>query len=557
MNSNLPISRVVIIRTMRDFVLPVIFYLASFIALTFPLILDFKTHFFTDEGDGLMGVWNLWWVDHAVSHPAQYASFWHTDMLHQPYGITLLGHTLSPFNGLLASFLTRFMPLLEAHNLIVIFSFVASGVTAYWLAYYFCESVPGSLGAGWLFTFSAYHFTHVDGHLNLIALEWIPLFALCFSILMNKPTAWAAVGAAVSLWLVLLSDYYYLFYCILLGGLILLWRMVRTGSIFFYLKNEYAAPFGIFVFLSLVFLVPVVFPLILASARDPFLGGHDPLEFSLDLYSVFLPGERWRFGGWTRSFWATLPGDPAEISVFPGGSLLLFAVYLLLFRRSFEDRTRALINAWLAYLLFFLVLALGPVLQIGGTVTGIPMPYRLLEMVVPFVELSGVPARMIIMAVLAGSVLAGIAIHELLDAGKVGSAFVMLIIPLMVFESLPAPLPVTSVETPAYVNFLADLPDDEIVLDLAAPNQYLHMFYQTIHEKPLVFGYTARIPSSLFKQEKGIRDAIGAGDYRTLWEEYRIRYVVSREVVEYFDPAVDFQLIHDDNGVRIYRLGSR
>lgn len=549
--------RDVLFNSWKYLLLPVLFFTVSFLLLTYPLILRFDTHFFTDDGDGLMGVWNLWWVERVVTHPAEYSTFWHTDMLHQPYGITLLGHTLSPFNGLLASFLTRFMPLLEAHNLIVIFSFVMSGVTAYWLGHYFCESVPGSLGAGWLFAFSAYHFTHVDGHLNLITLEWIPLFALCFYILANRPNGWAGAAAALSLWLVLLSDFYYLFYCLLLAGLIVLGRMIQTRDVFFPLRNEYAIPFGVFGVLSVIFLAPVIFPLVLASLRSPFLGGHDPAEFSLDLLSIFIPGERWRFGEWTRPFWANLPGDPAEISVFPGWSILLLAVYLLLFRRSFDETTRRRMGTWFASLLFFLVMALGPVLQVGGKVTGIQMPYQLLERVVPFVELSGVPVRMIVMAVLAGSVLAGIAIHELLDGGKAGRAFVFLIFPLIVFESLPAPLPVTSIDAPGYVDFLSDLPGDEIVLDLATPDQYQHMYYQTIHEKPLVFGYTARIPSSLFKEEKGIRDAIGAGDFHTLWDEYRIRYIVSRDVIEFFDPAVDFQLIYDDGEARVYRLGSR
>ncbi len=168
--------REVILNGWKYFALPVLFFTITFIVLTYPLILSFETHFFTDDGDGLMGVWNLWWVERVVTHPIEYSTFWHTDMLHQPFGITLLGHTLTPFNGLLASLLTRFMPLLEAHNLIVIFSFVMSGLTAYWLGYYFSRSVFGSLFAGWLFTFSAYHFTHFDGHLNLITLVIISDF---------------------------------------------------------------------------------------------------------------------------------------------------------------------------------------------------------------------------------------------------------------------------------------------------------------------------------------------------------------------------------------------
>lgn len=549
--------REVMLNGWKYFALPVLFFTISFIVLTYPLILSFETHFFTDDGDGLMGVWNLWWVERVVTHPIEYSTFWHTDMLHQPFGITLLGHTLTPFNGLLASLLTRFMPLLEAHNLIVIFSFVMSGLTAYWLGYYFSRSVFGSLIAGWLFTFSAYHFTHFDGHLNLITLEWIPLFVLCFYVLANKPGSFAGVAAAVSLWLVLLSDFYYLFYCLLLGGLIVLGRMIQMKDIFFPFRNNHAIPFGIFGVLSVILLAPVVFPLVLAAIRSPFLGGHDPAEFSLDLLSILIPGERWRFGEWTRFLWTNLPGDPAEISVFPGWSLLLFVVYLFMSRKSFDDETRWRVKIWFACWLVFLIMALGPVLHVGGMNTGIPMPYALLERFVPFIEMSGVPVRMIIMAVLAGSVLFAMGIRKLTSAEPSRKALIALILLLVIFETLPAPLPATSVEAPGYVKFLAGLPEGEIVLDRAASNQYLHLFYQTLHEKPLVFGYTARIPSSLYKREKDIRDAIGAGDYRILWQEYRIRYIATQERIEVFDPVMDVQLIYDEDGVRIYRLGTR
>ena len=541
----------------RFFALPVLFYLLLFLFLTYPLVLRLKTHFFTDDGDGMMGVWNLWWVERVVTHPAEYSTFWHTNMLHQPYGITLLGHTLSPFNGLLASLLTRFVSLLEAHNFIVIFSYVMSGVTVYWLAYHFSKSILGSLGAGWLFTFSAYHFTHFDGHLNLITLEWIPLFVLCFYILVNKPSVWAGVAAAVSLWLVLFSDFYYLFYCLLIGGLIVLERMLRAKDFFFPLRNGSAIPFGIFFLLSFILLAPVVFPLVLASIRSPFLGGHDPAEFSLDLLSIFIPGERWRFSDWTRSFWANLPGDPAEVSVFPGWSILLITCYLLLLQKSFDTETRRQIKSWSVYFLFFLVMAMGPKLQIGGVKTNVSMPYAILEKLVPFIELSGVPVRMIVMAVLAGSVLFAMGIRELMVSKPTSKLLITFILLLVVFETLPASLPATSVETPGYVEFLAGLPGDGVVLDLAAPTQYLHLYYQTVHEKPLVFGYTARIPASLYKQEKAIRDAIGTGDYRKLFMEYNIRYIATGEVIEAFDPIMDIQLIYDEGGAKVYKLGLR
>lgn len=48
-------------------VFPIVFYLTFFCILTYPLIWKFSTHFFADQGDGLQHVWNIWWVNKAVT----------------------------------------------------------------------------------------------------------------------------------------------------------------------------------------------------------------------------------------------------------------------------------------------------------------------------------------------------------------------------------------------------------------------------------------------------------------------------------------------------------
>ena len=70
--------------------LPALFYFFMFCLLTWPLVRSFSTHFFTDDGDGFMNIWNLWWVNTAVSQPSLHPSIWHTDMLHWPFVTTLL-----------------------------------------------------------------------------------------------------------------------------------------------------------------------------------------------------------------------------------------------------------------------------------------------------------------------------------------------------------------------------------------------------------------------------------------------------------------------------------
>jgi hypothetical protein len=105
-------------RLMLLLVVPAMVYITIFCVLTYPLVTSFSTLFFTNSGDGLQNVWNLWWVNRAVT--VLHVSPWFTSYLHYPTGVSLVGHTLNPFNGFLSVALLQVMTLVEAHNTIVV-----------------------------------------------------------------------------------------------------------------------------------------------------------------------------------------------------------------------------------------------------------------------------------------------------------------------------------------------------------------------------------------------------------------------------------------------------
>jgi hypothetical protein len=151
-------------------------YFVIFIIYTYPAILHFSSHFYADTGDGMQNVWNIWWVNKAITQLHQLP--WYTRYLHYPFGVSLIGHTLNSFNGFIAIPLLNFLSLTQAYNAIVICSFVVGGFTMFLLARYQTKSYWASIIAGFIFTFSNYHFAHAGCHLQLVALEWIPLYLL-------------------------------------------------------------------------------------------------------------------------------------------------------------------------------------------------------------------------------------------------------------------------------------------------------------------------------------------------------------------------------------------
>jgi hypothetical protein len=203
-------------------------------------------------------------------------------------------------------------------------------------------------------------------------------------------------------------------------------------------------------------------------------------------------------------------------------------------------------------------MALGPAINIGRTVIwNKAMPYTLLIKIIPPLKLSGVPVRMVVMVILGASVLSALGLRELFRQFSRNKIFTILLLGVLLFETLPAPLPATKVDVPGYVTALAALPNDGGVVDLVTKNPSYALYYQTIHSKPLVFGYISRVPTSVTNQDYLITQAIKKQKYGILWDTYHIRYIVTQDALQFqvSQPYISVNLIYDQNNIRIYRLG--
>jgi hypothetical protein len=517
----------------RYLLAPASVYLVLFCALTYPLIASFSTRFFTNSGDGLQNVWNLWWTNRALT--VLHTSPWFTPYLHYPSGVSLIGHTLNPFNGLLAVALLPFMTLIQAHNVIVVLSFVMGGVGAFWLCHTVCRQYWPSVTGGAVFTFSQYHFAHAEGHLQLVSLEWLPVFALLWHRLLGRPSRTLAAGAALSLLLVILCDYYYFAYCVLYAMIVAGYEAWRRRDALFLIRRSHRASSLLFVLLGAVTSGQLIVRLLVLNATDPLLGSHQADQFSTDLLGAVVPGGHWRFADLTRPFWEALPGNIHESSVDIGLSVVGLLVFLIA-RRS--ERLVRQTGPWWLILIGFWALSLGPVLRIwGAPLLALPMPYRVLQKLAPALALSGVPSRMMVMVTLAAAVLVSVAL-ALLWCGSVRARLVaVVVVVLLGVEYLPRPFPTSSPSVPGYVAALRALPEPGGVLDLVSgyssdrpfgsdTGAGIALYYQTLHEHPMASGYIARLPSSAWQQLVDIKHLVDQGAYGVLCREYGLRFVV-------------------------------
>ncbi len=532
--------------TMAGF--PLLFYFLCFAILTYPMLLYFSTHFFADKGDGMQNVWNLWWVNKAVTQLHQ--TPWYTAYLHYPTGISLLGSTLNPFNGFAGILLLKCMSLTETYNSIVVFSFVMGGLTAFWLAYYVTRSYWCSLLAGYIFTFSNYHFAHAEGHLQLVSLEWLPLFVLCWSVLLIKPGIPIALASATTLCLVLLCDYYYFFYCVLIGCLMVVWYVLKEKE-FFFLRRPYRVPLAVFMLVLCVTAGPLVMSLLLLNVRDQLTGVHSSIKGSLDLLAPVIPGGHWRFAQLTQAYWSKLTVNIQESSVHVGVSVIILVGY------AWSRRAKATIPSlglWFLILIFFAVMSLGPVLHIWGReIPFVILPYTLFETFFPPLKLSGVPVRMMVMVVLSAALIAGIGFKLLLQEPMKKRCWALLLMGLLLFEYLPKNIPVSQILTPGYVAFLQQLPGKSPVLD-SVSKPCLALYYQTIHEKPMAFGYVARVPQSVREQERSLKRLVSKGDYYTLQAGYGFQYLVAGVDQEFAAASPSLKMLYGDMEANVYEI---
>jgi hypothetical protein len=536
---------------LRVIVAPLVFYLVAYCVLRFEALQHFSTDFFCDGNDGLQNVWNVWWVSWAVRHGT---NPWYTHLLHYPQGTSLVAHTLNPFNGLLGIPLSAVLTPVQTYNTLVIFSFVMGGLTAFWLSLEITGSYPGSLLCGYLFTFSEFHFAHGAGHLQLVALEWLPLFLLAFWRLLDRATPWRGVLAGLCLFLVILCDYYYFLFCVLAGAILLGWHLLSQRKNRLWARRSFVLSLAAFVAVSSVLCGPLLVSLLGFSGTDPLVGAHDPEQFSLDLLGPLVPGGTWRFAEWTGWYWHHLPGNPSEKSVSWG----LGPIALMIVAWARRRTLRPWIGLWSFLLACFALLALGPRLQfLGQPVDHLPGPFALLVKLLPPLKLAGAPVRMSVITSLCVAMIAGAGFSILWRSSTRAGAAAVLLLAVAVVGSWPFAQPLAPAAFPPYVAAMQSLSKEYGLFDVADAFGAAQALYdQTAHRIPLAHGYVSRVPRSVAQRDAELDVLAERGQWQMLCERYGFRYLVVRSEAA-VDPALETAGIfrEADPRLRFYDLG--
>ncbi len=240
-------------------------YLAATIFMTWPLIIRFATSIYGMPGDNLGEIWGGWWCRNAGSFSAS-TSF--CPLVGFPFGTKLGTLPMEPLDFFIRRFLLLFLNEVIVYNVLMLSSFLLSGITMYYLVRYLTGDRRLAFFGGLAYLVMPFHAVHsllIGGGLSMV--QWMPLYILVLIKFTRKPTGKSAAYLALGAILVVGTSVHYgmfmaVFTAAFLAGRFIAGRMSLRRR----LKSEGAegrVPWGLnkktLVMSLLVILVVIVF----------------------------------------------------------------------------------------------------------------------------------------------------------------------------------------------------------------------------------------------------------------------------------------------------------
>ncbi len=458
-------------------------YLLLTLAMTFPLILNFRSSLPLGTVDLWSNYWNFWWWKQCllVLHQTPYA----TQLLFHPDGASLVFHTHSPVNMLVSLPVNVLFGPAAAYNFCVVLALWLSGFGAYVLVKDLTGEARGAFLAGIVFAFFPQHQEQTLEHLNLFSTQFMPL-AVLFLLRLGRAGGWRNVaGLGLFYALNALVDWHL--------GLLLTLTLIPLG-IAVLIRREREAKrilrdLALAAGFACVLVLPAVWPLIagLTGGESYFQKAQEAK--GIDPVFLFLPSER-------HPLWGSLTFDYYEqhrayravgflcyLGFVPVGLAILALV-----------RRQQRAPLWGALFLGSLVLALGAQLTWGGELLErTVLPFALLAEL-PVLSLMRVANRFLVIASLALAVMVGLGWGALRIKSD---ARWLLLCALILLEYLWLPYPMQKLELSPFYQQLAASDRQGAILDIPFTSNgrtVTNMVAQTAHARPIAGGYLATLP---------------------------------------------------------------
>ncbi len=481
--------------------------------ITFPLVFHLGDRVIGPiaKGDDDWYIWYLWAFRQSVlgGHDPSYSH-----LLFSLYPSVQI-FAASTLNGLMGIVLQTFMSPLATYNVLMLLSFVLSGFTMYLLATEFIQNRLACFAAGFVFTFTTYHFARATGHLDLAAVQWLPLMVWRVFVFYRRPTVLNAIWMGIAVALVPLSDIYLAAYFLVPFVLLFVAGKLVTDRRWF-TRPRHLLLAGLAMVIAVALTLPWLYsslhvdPSLQAEIADKTLTGIKGL--SADALSYVVPSPFSPiFGSVTTKLYAHMAppfGLSVEEANYLGWINLAAGLGVLAF---LGIRTRRVVF-WVVVGVCGFLLSLGPVLHVAGHLQ-IPLPFYGVIYNWPVLSNLRAPTRIAPLVMLPLAMLVAFSVAALykryVTRRRARVVFLALTVAAMALSlgehtlyAFPYPTSVIPLP-PVYAQMAAD-PVPGAVLDLPVDPRGADEYYQTIHHRLLIGGYVERISDAMARTIENI-----------------------------------------------------
>jgi hypothetical protein len=478
--------------------------------------------------DGWQYTWWLWFAKqllldgrgladlHLLNHPAG---------LQHPYQWSLA------YLSLIAVALESLFSPVTTFNLMVLTSFVLSGLSAYHL----CRALTGSHWAamvgGAIFAFAPNRLGHaMAGWLPQMTVYVYPWYALSLIRALRRPTVRRGIGLGVLAGVGATVYVMHIAYSLVPLTLVVAGaELIRLRGDFF--EKRRARSLGLASGIAILIALPPLLPLVMARFQGDasYLSTTGVVGHSTDLLAFFTPSPYHPVLaplGLVPSFARQVFADREALRA---GSAYLGVLPLLLGGWGLL-RSKPRPWRWGVLALGAAVLSLGPILVVGGepvqhTADGLQgsvlLPYALVRQI-PFLDWGRTPGRLNAVGMLGLGVLAA---HGMSSAvayfdisGRKRGLLSGAVLALILFEFLPLwPFPTGDAGVPPVIQHIAGQPGDGALLHIPMKRRRVNhraLFFQTAVDQPIVGGEVLRMLPETPPWWKTIEGLVQAGATR-------------------------------------------
>lgn len=460
---------------------------------TWPAVLSFNSKIIGEQSDGLRTIWEAWFFNKSISEGT---SIYSTKQVAYPFEYEIFNAPVCIMCNILSILIAPLFNYIFAYNAIIFLSFILSGVGMFLFVRYLTKNDYASIIASIIFNFSAPHLKHARIHLGISNIQWFPFFALYLEKLIREPNYKNGFLASLFLLFNFLTYPHYGMYAGFYMGLRLVYELIsksyKEGRVVLKKKAIYSW------FVFLVF-SGITIPLFMS----PFFNYSESRKwaeanvnyYSIRLINYFIPTALHSI--WGKFFEKTgLTVNDYGVETAPYLGIINIVLMLIFIFNIIKKRTIKSFTVFF-YLsgLFFMILSFGNEIRFFNLI--IPSLGKLFYLFLPFYSASRTPERFKFMVSLCFCVASGLVLNDIFEKYKKKRNLILTILVLISFiDSMMIPFPMVNTDIPNYYNVIKNDTDKFAILDIPSFQtgvglNALYMYYQTLHNKPIMAAYAA------------------------------------------------------------------